>query len=57
MGVIVDLVQGGFVPNRTISDNILLATELIKGYTTKQVNPRCMIKIYLRIRFYWMAFP
>lgn len=29
-------------------DNILLATELIKGYGTKSISPRCMIKIDLK---------
>ncbi|XP_019106181.2 uncharacterized protein LOC109135521 [Beta vulgaris subsp. vulgaris] len=31
IGDVMDLAQAGFIPNRTISDNILLATELIKG--------------------------
>lgn len=30
------------------ADNILLATELIKGYGHKNWSPRCMIKIYLK---------
>ena len=34
VGTVVDLAQAGFIPNITISDNILLPTELIKGYST-----------------------
>ena len=48
VGDIIDLAQVGFMPNRSISDNILLATELIKGYATKNISPRCMVKIDLR---------
>lgn len=47
IGSIINLAQAGFIPGRTISDNILLAT-LIKGYTTKNVSPRCMLKIDLK---------
>src|SRR5688572_13791341 len=31
-----------------MADNILLAAELIKGYTRKNNSPRCMIKMDLR---------
>ena len=40
--------QAGFIPGKHIADNILLATELIKGYTNKGISPRCMIKVDLR---------
>ena len=45
---VIDLAQSGFIPGRNISDNILLATELIKGYTNKNISPRCMLKIDLK---------
>ncbi|XP_010691902.1 uncharacterized protein LOC104905150 [Beta vulgaris subsp. vulgaris] len=48
MGDVVDLAQAGFIPNRSIYDNTLLATELIKGYTMKHVIPRYMVKIDLK---------
>lgn len=48
IGDVVDLAQAGCIPNRSIFDNILLATELIKGYSTKSVSPRCMVKTNLR---------
>lgn len=38
MGDIVDLTQAGFIHNRIILGNILLAIELIKGYTSIQPN-------------------
>ena len=48
IGEVVDLAQSGFMPGRNISDNILLATELIKGYTTKHVSSRYVVKVDLK---------
>ena len=45
---VVDLAPSGFMPVRDIFDNILLATELFKGYTTKNVSPRCMVKVDIK---------
>ncbi|XP_048503093.1 secreted RxLR effector protein 78-like [Beta vulgaris subsp. vulgaris] len=45
---VIDLAQAGCMPGRNISDNILLATELIKGYNTKHISPRCMMKVDLK---------
>ena len=45
---IIDIAQVSFMPGRNIYDNILLATELIKGYTTKHISPRCMMKVDLK---------
>lgn len=42
IGHVVDLAQVGFMP--IISNNILLATELVIDYSTKHVSPRCMLK-------------
>lgn len=36
------------MPGRLINDNILLASELIKGYNRKHMTPRAIIKIDLR---------
>ncbi|XP_056698699.1 uncharacterized protein [Spinacia oleracea] len=44
VGSIVSDCQAGFIPGRHISVNILLATELVKGYNRKHISPRCMIK-------------
>ncbi|XP_048502873.1 uncharacterized protein LOC125498665 [Beta vulgaris subsp. vulgaris] len=38
----------GFIPGRTIADNILLATELIKGYSRAHASPRCVIKVDIK---------
>lgn len=48
IGDVVDPSQSGFIPDRQILDNTLLATELVKGYGRKGLSPRCMIKIDLR---------
>ncbi|XP_048502927.1 uncharacterized protein LOC125498712 [Beta vulgaris subsp. vulgaris] len=45
---VIDLAQAGFMLGRNISDNILLATELINGYKTKHISPRCMMKVDLK---------
>lgn len=45
IGEVVDTSQSGFKPNRHISENILLATELIRGYNRRSVSPRCCLKV------------
>ena len=40
--------QAGFIPGRNISDNIVLAHELVKAYTRKHISPRSMLKIDLQ---------
>lgn len=44
IGDVVSCAQSGFIPHRHIADNILMATELIKGYSRKNISPRCMLK-------------
>uniref|UniRef100_A0A1U7VD07 Uncharacterized protein LOC104212194 n=1 Tax=Nicotiana sylvestris TaxID=4096 RepID=A0A1U7VD07_NICSY len=47
ISTIINESQAGFIPGRKIADNILLAHELVKAYTRKNISPRCMIKIDL----------
>ncbi|XP_021729346.1 uncharacterized protein LOC110696366 [Chenopodium quinoa] len=48
IGEVIDDAQAGFIPGKHIGDNILLATELIKGYDNKFISPRCMVKVDLK---------
>lgn len=41
----------GFIAGRQLIENVLLATELVKGYGKEQMLPRCLIKIYLRTAY------
>lgn len=48
---IIDQAQGGFVEGRLLSDNTLLAEELIRGYARKSNTARCMIMVDIRKAF------
>lgn len=48
IGEVVDEAQAGFIPGKFIADNILLATELMKGYNHKYISPRCLVKVDLK---------
>ncbi|XP_070012294.1 uncharacterized protein [Nicotiana sylvestris] len=37
--------QAGFILGRNVADNVLLAHELVKAYSWKNISPRCLIKV------------
>lgn len=46
--VLMDKNQFAFVPGRIINDNIIISNELVNGYGTKGVSPRCMLKVDMK---------
>ncbi|XP_039025941.1 uncharacterized protein LOC120159418 [Hibiscus syriacus] len=48
---IISVSQSAFVKGRSITDNTLLAQEIIKGYSRRNLSPRCAIKIDLQKAF------
>ena len=46
-----DKAQTGFIKGRSITDNILLAQELLRNYHRKELSPRCAIKVDFRKAF------
>ncbi|XP_039033851.1 uncharacterized protein LOC120169819 [Hibiscus syriacus] len=47
----ISLNQSVFVKGRNIADNTLLAQETVKGYSRKNLSPRCTIKVDLHKAF------
>lgn len=45
IATIISDTQAGFIPSRKVVDNIILAHELVKAYSRKNISPRCLIKV------------
>ncbi|XP_074290429.1 uncharacterized protein LOC141617147 [Silene latifolia] len=43
--------QTAFIKGRSIFENIMLSQSLVKGYTRKNISPRCLIKVDIRKAF------
>lgn len=48
LGSIINKNQATFIPNQHIQDHILIAYDLIKGYSTKGGMPSCMLQMGLQ---------
>ncbi|XP_019082654.1 PREDICTED: uncharacterized protein LOC109125477 [Camelina sativa] len=48
---VISLSQSAFLPGRSLSENVLLATELVHGYNWRNISPRGMLKVDLRKAF------
>jgi hypothetical protein len=46
--------QSAFIPGRSISENVLLAQELVRNYHRKVGQPRCTMKIDLMKAYDWV---
>jgi hypothetical protein len=44
---LVSLNQSAFIPSRNISENVLLAQEIVRDYHKDKGNPRCTLKVDL----------
>ncbi|XP_048604867.1 uncharacterized protein LOC125582291 [Brassica napus] len=49
--LMVSKAQSAFRPGRLLAENVLLATDLVKGYNTQALSPRGMLKVDLRKAF------
>lgn len=49
--LMVSKAQSAFLPVRLLAENVLLATDLVKGYNTQALSPRGMLKADLRKAF------
>lgn len=45
ISTIIDDNQYTFVPCRIIHDNIMMAQELVRGYSRKNISPICMVQM------------
>lgn len=43
--------QSAFLPGRLLSENVLLASEIVQGYNRKNIEPRALLKVDLRKAF------
>ena len=48
---IIEKNQSAFIGGRSITDNILMAEELVRGYSRTSLSPRCALKIDLQKAF------
>lgn len=54
---VVNSSQARFIPQRFIVDNILLATELIRGYSRSNVSLICVIKVDIKKAYDSVGWP
>jgi hypothetical protein len=47
LGELVSMNQSAFIPNRSVSENVLLAQEIVRNYHKDTGKPRCALKVDL----------
>ena len=47
LGNLISMNQSAFIPSRSISENVLLAQELVRNYHKEKGKPKCTLKINL----------
>lgn len=45
IGDLISQSQSGFIPGRNISDNIIVAQDVVRNYHRGSISPRCAIKV------------
>ena len=51
MSAIISCNQSAFIAGRSITDNVLMTQELVRGYGRNTLSPRCAIKVDLQKAF------
>lgn len=51
MSTVISNNQSAFLPTHDITDNIILSSELMRGYDRNNISPRCVLKLDIQKAF------